>query len=88
MKGGDRVTDIKEQNYNETFWTSLEQIRRKREKDPSFRPEDLQRLIETELVNQGNDWVGRGELYHITQKARIAAYEIALEEWVQGYESS
>ncbi|MDZ7725488.1 MAG: hypothetical protein U5R06_22355 [candidate division KSB1 bacterium] len=75
--------DIKEQQYRDTYHTSLEQIRQKRKRDPLFRPADLENLIETELINEGNDWVGRGELFHITQKARIAAYEVALEEWMQ-----
>lgn len=42
---------------------------------------DLEGLLRTEYVNQGNDWTGKGALHDTVQAATIAAYEHVLAEW-------
>ncbi len=38
-------------------------------------------MIETDMIHQGNDWVGRGEYANLQLTAQIAAYEQILSEW-------
>ena len=37
--------------------------------------------LEWEYVASGINWVGKGEVWHVTQEATIAAYEAFLAAW-------
>lgn len=73
--------DWRQQKYDEVFRHTRTHLRQRRMIDRKFTREYLQQLLETEYVNEGNDWVGRGVLANIIQSATIAAYESFLEEW-------
>jgi hypothetical protein len=45
---------------------------------------DIERMLHTACVNEGNDWLGRGGLYDATQSATIAAYEHVLARLMNG----
>lgn len=42
---------------------------------------DLKNMLETEYVNEGNGWVGRGEVQDAVHAATIAAYQQKIAEW-------
>ncbi|MBN2584403.1 MAG: hypothetical protein JXL80_15185 [Planctomycetes bacterium] len=70
----------KQQVYDEAYENALAHIRRRRE-DARFTVAELEGLLQSAYVNQGNDWIGRGALYAIQIAATIAAYEHVLDEW-------
>ena len=72
---------MKEDLYEEAFEDAILFVLRKRRLKPDFTIDDLEKLLQAEYVQQGNDWVGRGELATLNQNARIAAYETLLAEW-------
>jgi SAM-dependent methyltransferase len=75
------VDDWRHQVYQSTFDMTLSALEDRREKDTKFNIQQMEALLETEYINQGNDWDGRGELFHLKQDATIAAYEHFLAEW-------
>ncbi len=75
------VDDWRHQVYQSTFDMTLAALEDRREKDNNFDIQQMEGLLETEYINQGNDWDGRGELFHLKQDATIAAYEHFLAEW-------
>ena len=42
---------------------------------------DLKNMLETEYVNEGNGWIGRGEVQDAAHSATIAAYQQKIAEW-------
>ncbi len=74
--------DLKEKHYKEVFDATFAQLTlRRRLKQLSL--EECRKLLETEYINQGNDWVGRGSLQEIVSSATIAAYEVFIVNWEQ-----
>ena len=73
--------DWRQATYERVFEQVRAHIGGLRLTDPEFSIDRLRRLLQTEYVSQGNDWIGRGTLAHIIQAARIAAYESILAEW-------
>jgi hypothetical protein len=73
--------DWRERKYDEVFRWTRAHLQQRRQLDASFTREYLQQLLETEYVNEGNDWTGRGVLGNIVQSATIAAYEAFLQDW-------
>ena len=69
--------------HEEVFEATLAQLARRRELDPAFTLAELQGLLETAYIAQGNDWVGRGEVHEVTTAAEIAAYEAMLANWAE-----
>ena len=67
--------------YDEVFEHTCAHIRRRRQLDPGFGIEQLEGLLQSEYVSQGNDWDGKGTIQHIVQAATIAAYELVMAEW-------
>ncbi len=78
-------TELKKQKYNQIFEATLTYLEMRRRQDPSFTIKELEDLIETEYINMGNDWTGHGSIYHVTQKAKLAAYEIFHSQWEKEY---
>jgi hypothetical protein len=76
--------DWKERKYQQVFDATLRFIRNRRLRDPKFTRETLKKMIETDMIHQGNDWVGRGEYAHLQLTAQIAAYEQILSDWEDG----
>jgi len=75
------MSDFKQDKYKETFEATINMLTNRRAKDPSFSLADLEKLMKTEYINQGNDWVGRGSLQDIVVDATLAAYEVFYSEW-------
>lgn len=49
--------------------------------DSDFSLTDLKNMLETEYVNEGNGWDGKGEVQEMVQSATIAAYQHKIVEW-------
>jgi pimeloyl-ACP methyl ester carboxylesterase len=75
--------DWQQQKSAQVFEQTFLQVQQRRQTDSGFTIGRLDGLLQTEYVNQGNDWVGRGTVEHIVRSATIAAYEVALAEWKQ-----
>jgi hypothetical protein len=75
------IDEIRDQIYEEAFEAALRMIERRRMVEPGFSIEDLERLLQTEYVVEGNDQFGRGEVFEIELAATIAAHEVVLEKW-------
>jgi hypothetical protein len=56
-------------------------LRRRREIDSSFTLEEAKRILQQLYVQDGNDWLGRGELQDAILHAQIAAHETFIHEW-------
>lgn len=77
----DEVQALKDKMYQENLDGELAGIRLKIQEDPTFTPQKLQTLIDTDYFYMDDDWAGRGEVKHLELQARISAMEIALHEW-------
>ncbi len=75
------IDEIRERIYEETFEAALRMIEKRRLTEKDFSIQDLERLLQTEYVVEGNDQFGRGEVFEIELAATIAAHEVALEKW-------
>jgi hypothetical protein len=73
--------NMRERHYQETYDATIAQLTIRRRLDQNFTIDECQKHLQTEYINQGNDWVGRGSLQHIVQEATIAAYEAFIAEW-------
>lgn len=74
-------TAWKEAAYDETWHTTIASLRRRRLEDPTFSLDDTRGILRHLYIQEGNDWVGRGELQDIKVQATIAAHESFLAEW-------
>jgi hypothetical protein len=70
-----------ELKYDETYAETLGSLKRRRVEDSAFTLEDARRMLENMYVNDGNNWVGRGELQDIILRAIIDAHEGFIEAW-------
>ena len=73
--------DWPQRKHAEVFDRVCLDLERRRARDPAFTPAELEGLLKTAYVNQGNDWVGKGAVSETLQAATIAAYEHDLAEW-------
>jgi hypothetical protein len=71
------VTDWREETYKQVFEQTCDFLEA-RIRDEGLGPGDIERMLKTARVNEGNDWLGRGSLYDATQAATVAAYEHVL----------
>jgi hypothetical protein len=76
-------SEWQQRKYDEVFDSIRMHVRRRRAEDPQFTIDTLMRLLETEYLSEGDDWIGRGSVQNITHAATVAAYEAALAEWQQ-----
>jgi len=67
--------------YEETYSETIVSLKRHRAEDPGFTIEDARGVLGHLYVNDGNNWVGRGELQDIIVRATIDAYEQYIGEW-------
>lgn len=75
------MLEWQEKKYHEVFDNVLSTTRYRRLKDPDFSIKDLERLLATLYVNDGNNQGGRGGVGDIVSQATIAAHEQVLLEW-------
>jgi hypothetical protein len=75
------MEDWQQEKFNEIFDNVYATTKYRRFSDSSFTIEDLERLLQTLYVNDGNDQSGRGKVGDIISEATIAAHEQVLAEW-------
>lgn len=75
------MEEYREKIFEETFNSVCADMRRRRQCDPQFTKEYLEGVLKSLYVDQGNDWVGRGEVRDIINEATISACELILCEW-------
>jgi hypothetical protein len=75
------MIDLKEKHYQNTFEAVIAQLTMRRRLDNDFDLDECKKLLHTEYINDGNDFIGRGSLGDIVQDATIAAYEAFIVEW-------
>lgn len=74
--------DFLEEKYEEVYASLYAFLQRRRKNDPDFTIEDVRGFLKDAYVRLGNDWIGHGALFDVTQNATIAAYEVVLAEWL------
>jgi len=67
--------------YNEIFEEEMRGLTRRRQADPSCKPEDLQAILKNLYIMDGADQGGRGDLQDTIMAAQIAAYERFIAQW-------
>ncbi len=67
--------------YDETYSEIIVSLQRHRTEDATFTLEDARGVLKHLYVNDGNNWVGRGELQDIVVRATIDAYEHFIGVW-------
>lgn len=77
MEEGSWMDDL----FNEIFESRLEYLLKRREKDPSFTREDMEKILASEYCKQDLAWAGKSPVQEITDSATIAAYEHFLNQW-------
>lgn len=82
------MSDLKEKHYHNTFDAVTAQLVMRRRLDKNFDLKECKKMLHTEYINDGNDFIGRGTLQDIVQDATIAAYEAFIAEWESETESS
>ena len=70
-----------DQKYEEVFQSVCDYVDYQRQHDPGFTIHKLQKMLETEYVNQGNGWTGKSDVQEIISSATIAAYQHKIVEW-------
>ena len=75
------MLDWEQNKFDEIFDNVYATTKYRRFMDPSFGITDLQRLLKSLYVNDGNDQGGRGKVGDIVSAATIAAHEQVLAEW-------
>ncbi|OHD20395.1 MAG: hypothetical protein A2Y38_26420 [Spirochaetes bacterium GWB1_59_5] len=74
------TTAWKETTYDDTYSTTLRSLQRRQAEDQSFTLDAAKGQLRHLYVNDGNNWVGRGELQDIIVQAMIDAYECYIAE--------
>lgn len=69
------TTSWKETTYDDTYAATLKSLRRRQAEDSSFTIDAAKGQLKHLYINDGNNWVGRGELQDIVVQAMIDAYE-------------
>lgn len=80
MKSSDDWQRVK---YDTVFGQVYALIERRRASDPQFTLEALERLLETQYVNLGNQPAVKGTVQELVDAATTAALEAALAQWQQ-----
>lgn len=65
--------------YRNVYEQTFEHLMARR--DSGVSAEAIRNQLEAEYVAAGINWVGKGEVWHVTQEATIAAYEAFLASW-------
>lgn len=75
------MTEWQEKKFDEIFENVYATTKYRRFIDPGFGIRDLERLLATLYVSDGNDQGGRGGVGDVISSATIAAHEQVLAEW-------
>ncbi|MTI65787.1 MAG: hypothetical protein FH753_04215 [Firmicutes bacterium] len=75
------LDEILEEKYNDTFKKVYTDLKYQKESDDTYTIDKLKALLESLYINEGNDWLGRGDIKDTVNKATIAACQKLLAEW-------
>lgn len=75
------MDDYREKIFEDTFNNVCKEMNNRKENDPQFTKENLEGVLNSLYIDQGNDWVGRGEIRDIINEATISACELILSEF-------
>ena len=67
--------------YDSVFTETYESLKYSLDNDENYSVSNLKDYLESLYVQQGNDWLGRGEVRDIDLNARISACEVLLSEY-------
>jgi hypothetical protein len=73
--------DWKDKKYAEVLESEYKGLERRRELERGLEKASIERQLKDLYVQEGNDWLGRGELGDIVLTATIAAYERFVHDW-------
>lgn len=76
----DSIKEFNEKKYDEVFELVHNSLKEQKEKG-TITIESLESLLHDQYIFSDLDWLGRGEIKHIKNKATIAAIEIVLVDW-------
>ncbi len=75
------ATDWRDAKYDEVYSGTLRGLQKRRAIDPAFSVPDAEGVLRHLYIQDGNDWIGRGQLQDAIVGATIAAYETFIVEW-------
>ena len=81
------MQDFYEEQFQQAYDGTFNLMKERRRTDPDFSIQRLRELLDTYYVNEGNNWVGRGESAQNKIAASIAAMEEMLAEWERELEA-
>lgn len=73
--------EILDKRYKVIFENTYITTKEKLDEDVAYTVSSLESLLACLYSNEGNDWLGRGEIYDVAVRAQIAACEVLLEEY-------
>jgi len=75
------VVDWRDVKYNEVYTDTLMGLERIFKDDPSYDISNAEGILKDLYIQDGNDWLGRGEVEDVFLEATIAAYETFIARW-------
>lgn len=73
--------DLDQEKYDLIFENAYNDFIKTMKEDPNYSIENLESLLESMYIVQGNDQLGRGSRHDISINATVAAAETVLYEW-------
>ncbi|CEM60351.1 hypothetical protein DWQ65_06670 [Treponema phagedenis] len=75
------IIDWEDKKYKEIFEDELRLLSRRRKNDPSCTLSDIEGILHSLYIIDGNNQEGRSTVQQISLSATIAAYEHFIYEW-------
>lgn len=75
------IEEIIDKKFETVFESMYKDLNNKLENDPDFGIDELKALLNSLYVDEGNDWLGRGDLKSAATNATICACESILAEY-------
>jgi len=83
----DNLKEFSKEKYDETF-DLIYKTTKKQKEDGKINIESLENLLRDQYIYSDLDWLGRGEIKDIKNKATVAALETILFEWKEELENN
>ena len=80
------INEHEELKFNRVFDIVYQSLDSMRKTNPAYKIEDLEKFVQSLYVNDGNNWLGRGEIKNTVNNATIVAAETVLSEWKNSME--
>jgi hypothetical protein len=75
------IMEWRDHTYNDTYDNLLANLAERRRREPAFSLDEARNVLKHLYIQQGNDWLGRGELQETILNAQVAAYEAFVASW-------